>query len=93
MKAIIQNIVDKLEKLVKNYKNLQLENSKLQKDNDALKVSLKEKEDSILSLQDKVKLINISKSIHTDKDGIKATRLKINEYVREIDKCIALLNK
>ena len=93
MKAIIQNIVDKLEKLVKNYKNLQLENSKLQKDNDALKVSLKEKEDSILSLQDKVKIINISKSIDADKEGVKATRLKINEYVREIDKCIALLNK
>ena len=93
MKAIIQNIVDKLEKLVKNYKNLQLENSKLQKDNDALKVSLKEKEDSILSLQDKVKLINISKSIDAGKEGVKATRLKINEYVREIDKCIALLNK
>ena len=93
MKAIIKNIVDKLEKLVKNYKNLQLENSKLQKDNDALKVSLKEKEDSILSLQDKVKLINISKSIDADKEGVKATRLKINEYVREIDNCIALLNK
>ena len=93
MKAIIQNIGDKLEKLVKNYKNLQLENSKLQKDNDTLKVRLQEKEDSIVSLQDKVKLINISKSIDTDKDGIKATRLKINEYVREIDKCIALLNK
>ena len=93
MKAIIQNIVDKLEKLVKNYKNLQLENSKLQKDNDALKVSLKEKKDSILSLQDKVKIINISKSIDADKEGVKATRLKINEFVREIDKCIALLNK
>jgi len=93
VKAIIQNIVDKLEKLVKNYKNLQLENSKLQKDNDALKVSLKEKKDSILSLQDKVKIINISKSIDADKEGVKATRLKINEYVREIDKCIALLNK
>ena len=79
--------------MVKNYKNLQLENSKLQKDNDTLKVRLQEKEDSIVSLQDKVKLINISKSIDTDKDGIKATRLKINEYVREIDKCIALLNK
>ena len=93
MKEIIQNIVYKLEKLVKNYKALQAENSKLQKDNDALKVRLQEKEDSIVSLQDKVKLMNISKSIDTDKDGIKATRLKINEYVREIDKCIALLNK
>ena len=93
MKAIIQNIVDKLEKLVQNYKNLKAENSKLQEDNDALKVRLQKKEDKIVSLQDKVKLMNISKSINTDKDGVKATRLKINEYVREIDKCIALLNK
>ena len=94
MKEIIQNIVDKLERLVKNYKDLQIENSKLQKDNDAFKVRLQEKEEIIVSLQDKVKLMNISKSLDTtDKDGIKATRLKINEYVREIDKCIALLNK
>ena len=50
MKAIIQNIVDKLEKLVKNYKNLQLENSKLQKDNDAFKVRLQEKEEIYSSL-------------------------------------------
>ena len=46
-------------------------------------------------MQEKVKLMNISKSVDvsTTNDVVKATRLKINEYVREIDKCIALLNK
>ena len=33
------------------------------------------------------------KHLDIDQEDVKATRLKINEYVREIDKCIALLNK
>ena len=37
--------------------------------------------------------MNISKSVDSSNGDIKSTRLKINEYVREIDKCIALLNK
>ena len=93
MKAIIEKIVVKLEKLIEKHKKLQFENLELQKNNNALKASLEEKEGKIVSLQDKVKLMNISKSIDIDKEATKATRLKINEYVREIDKCIALLNK
>ena len=93
MKAVIENIVVKLERLITKHKKLDLENLELQKDNDALNTSLQEKVKQIVSLQDKVKLMNISKSIDTDKEGVKETRLKINEYVREIDKCIALLNK
>ena len=37
-------------------------------------------------------LINISKTVDVSSDDIKNTRMKINSYVREIDKCIALLN-
>ena len=61
--------------------------------NDALNAQLQQKEKQIVALQDKVKLMNISKSVDTSEDDVKATRLKINEYVREIDKCISLLNK
>tara|TARA_B100001250_G_scaffold352526_1_gene325343 strand:- start:319 stop:600 length:282 start_codon:yes stop_codon:yes gene_type:complete len=93
VKAIIEKIVVKLERLIEKHKKLQFESLELQKDNDALKASLEAKEAKIVSLQDKVKLMNISKSIDIDKQAKKATRLKINEYVREIDKCIALLNK
>ena len=93
MKAIIEKIVVKLGKLIEKHKKLQFENLELQKNNNALKAILEEKEGKIVSLQDKVKLMNISKSIDIDKEATKATRLKINEYVREIDKCIALLNK
>ena len=62
-------------------------------ENNDLSNELKKKEDNISTLQDKIKLMNISKSVEVSKEEVKASRLKINEYVREIDKCIALLNK
>ena len=83
----------KLEKLITRLSQLQLEKSDLQKNNDALNAKLQEQEKQIVTLHDKVKLMNISKSVDATKEDVKATRLKINEYVREIDKCIALLNK
>ena len=93
MKTIINNIEVKLEKLIEKLNQLQLEKSDLQKNNTTLKAKLQEKEQEIVALQDKVKLMNISKSVDVDQEDVKATRLKINEYVREIDRCIALLNK
>ena len=93
MKTIINSIEVKVGKLITKLSQLQLEKSDLQKNNNALNTKLQEQEKQIVALQDKVKLMNISKSVDTTKEDVKATRLKINEYVREIDKCIALLNK
>ena len=93
MKTIINSIEVKVGKLITKLSQLQLEKSDLQKNNNALNTKLQEQEKQIVALQDKVKLMNISKSVDIDKEDVKATRLKINEYVREIDKCIALLNK
>ena len=93
MKNIINNIEVKVSKLVEKYSQLSVEKDNLQQNNDALNVQLQEKDKKIVTLQDKVKLMNISKSVDATKEDVKATRLKINEYVREIDKCIALLNK
>ena len=93
MKNIINNIEVKVGKLVTKCSQLSVEKDNLQQNNDALNVQLQEKEKKVVALQDKVKLMNISKSVDATKEDVKATRLKINEYVREIDKCIALLNK
>ncbi len=93
MKTIINNIEVKLGKLIEKLNQLQLEKSDLQESNTTLKAKLQEQEQQISALQDKVRLMNISKSVDVDQEDVKATRLKINEYVREIDKCIALLNK
>ena len=93
MKNIVNNIEVKLGKLIAKYKQVRDEKLILQQENEDFVAVLKLKEKDILNLQEKIKLMNISKSVDTSKQEVKETRLKINEYVREIDKCIALLNK
>lgn len=93
MKKIIENIDLKINKLINLYNQTKIDNLNLQKDNEMLKVLIEKKENNLKELEEKIKLMNISKSVDSSQGDIKATRLKINEYVREIDKCIALLNK
>ncbi|MFQ3332877.1 MAG: hypothetical protein ACI84S_000305 [Thalassomonas sp.] len=93
MKNIVNNIEVKLGKLIAKYKQIREEKLILQQENEGFVSVLKSKENEISELQEKIKLMNISKSVDASKQEVKETRLKINEYVREIDKCIALLNK
>jgi len=93
LKNIVEKIEAKLEMLIENYQHVKQENLILQKENNDFVASLKLKEIEISNLQEKVKLMNISRSVDVSKQDVKETKLKINEYVREIDKCIALLNK
>lgn len=82
----------KVKKLVESYANLKKINTDLDDEKNQLFEKLESKEIEISSLQEKIKLINISKTVDVSSDDIKNTRMKINSYVREIDKCIALLN-
>ena len=55
------------------------------------KTNLKEE---ILKLQEQIKLLKLAKQL--DGEGVdktKEVKLMINEMLREIDKCIALMNK
>ena len=45
----------------------------------------------IFELREKIRIIKLSKTIE-NKEGAQAAKLKINELVREIDKCMGLLN-
>ena len=55
-------------------------------------VELEDKSKEIHALNDKIKIMGISKSVDVSNNDVKETRLKINEYIREVDKCLALLN-
>ena len=93
MKDIIDSIEIKLGKFVAKYQQIKDRKLILEQENSTLSADVKTKEQQVLDLQEKIKLMNISNSVATSTETVKATRMKINEYVREIDKCIALLNK
>ena len=92
LNKIISNIEIKLKNLLSSYNKLKEINKSLntEKENLASKIEMKNKE--IDSLNDKIKIMSISKYVDASKGDIRQTKLKINEYIREIDKCIAQLN-
>ena len=89
---LISNIEKKLSNLLSSYENLKDKNLKLEDEKKKLISKIEDNSQIINSLNDKVKIISISKSVDVSKNDIKQTKLKINEYIREIDKCIAQLN-
>ena len=94
MKNLVENIEKKVSKLIQLYQSVQKEKEEILTDNNQLILDLSEKDKTIKSLEEKIKLLRITKSVSTQDDKRnKESRQKINEYVREIDKCIALLNK
>lgn len=94
MKDLVQNIEEKVQRIIFLYDDIKKKKEILEEENIQLKKEISEKVDSLKELEESIKLIRISKSTDTqDAEKNKASRQKINEYVREIDKCIALLNE
>tara|TARA_Y100001954_G_C15662302_1_gene528371 strand:+ start:576 stop:863 length:288 start_codon:yes stop_codon:yes gene_type:complete len=89
---LINSIENKLNNLLSAYQKEKEINLNLSQENASLVSEIKQKSKEIDDLKDKIKLMSISKSVDVSKGDIKETKLKINEYIREIDKCIAQLN-
>jgi hypothetical protein len=89
---IISSLEIKINKLLSSFNNLKLVNDELKNEKFRLSLELEDKYKEINALNDKIKIMSISKSVDVSNNDVKETRLKINEYIREVDKCIALLN-
>ncbi len=76
---------DRLNKLENDNKKLLVKHNELLQAFEKQSVLLKE-------LEEKNEVLKFAKVLEKGKD-ITDTKLKINELVREIDKCLALLNK
>lgn len=90
--AMISGLEAKLNKLIQLHKQTESENNELKQANEKLKETAESQKETILKLEEEQKKLKISRSLETNKGSLDA-RLKINELVREIDKCIGLLNK
>ncbi|WP_299122237.1 hypothetical protein [uncultured Tenacibaculum sp.] len=83
---------DKLKKLLSNYEFLKEENQVLLQNNAKLHILLEEKEQQLKARDEEYKLLKVAKTIEGSNENTRETKLKINALVREIDKCITLLN-
>lgn len=91
-------IVEKTKNLIQLCEALQEENDLLKLEVQSLQVAFDTSSDKVKQLEDKVKALTVAKTLDNseiDKDAINEkvldTKRKINDFVREIDKCISLL--
>jgi chromosome segregation ATPase len=83
----------KLDELLMKYNNLKTEYSDLKSGNEALKYQLQERDAGIKELETKYERIKLSGALLGEGESASEAKKKINELVREIDRCVALLNR
>ncbi len=89
---LVSGVRKKAEKLIEKQIVLKEKNESLSNEIDKIKLELTEKNQQISELNDKIKLLKIAGSVG-EGESTKEVKLKINEMVREIDKCIAQINR
>ena len=92
LEIIIEGLSDKVRKLGDRQRILVAENERLRSANEQLEVEISTQKKANHILDEQNKVAKIAKSVSPDTEGRKEERKKLNELVREIDKCIALLN-
>ncbi len=95
----LQALKTGLERLLRSYRAVQQENELLKQQIEAVRRSVHDKNKRIESLEEQMELQRTASSIASisqmqegsgDKEGV---RKRINDLIKEVDNCIALLNE
>lgn len=89
--TIITGIEYKVRKLIGQIQDLSQRNESIKNQNILLKETLEKQKILNRELEEKLKSLTIANLLETQKGSVEA-KARINELVREIDKCIGLLN-
>lgn len=88
----ITSLERKLSLLIKEYRSLKENLRQLQKENSDLKSALGEKQEQLLGFQNKAKISKLVYNIRADESDTAELKKKLDDYIREIDKCITHLS-
>ncbi|QJD97359.1 hypothetical protein HH214_16535 [Mucilaginibacter robiniae] len=89
----LTTVVEKTERLIALCQTLQEENDLLKLENQSLSTALDVSKSKNSELQEKLRAVKLAKSFADTNEKSLDIKQKINEFVREIDKCIVLLKK
>lgn len=88
--SALNNKVEKMFSVVEKYKT---ENEHLKDELEQLKLAVKTKDLECLDYQTKLDNLKLAKVIQLSGNDFHEAKIKVNRIVREIDRCIALLNR
>ncbi len=89
----VVKLEEKIDLLVERYQTEKEENRMLRGQITQLTHQFEEISSSYAMLEERFNNSKISRSLEASSEDIHETKVRINQIVREIDKCIALLNR
>ncbi len=90
---IIETIREKIERIIADNKRLRKESRELARQRDKLKAGNKELTLRIAELERRIAVLELSKGMAGGRDDAKLAKARVNRLMREVDRCIALLNR
>jgi hypothetical protein len=93
LKTNLSGLERKILVLINEHKSLKEEVRNLKLENHDLKTSLKGRDDQLINFKNQIKITKIVDNINPDDGSVSELKKKVDEYIREIDKCIAHLSR
>ena len=93
LKTNLNGLERKLVVLLSEHKNLKQEVTSLKSENSELKQNLRQRDEQLGGFKNQIKITKIVDNIHPEDGSISELRKTVDDYIREIDKCIAHLSR
>lgn len=89
---IIQKLKGQIEHIISRYELALSENISLREELDKYKSDLENRNNRIKELEQKVEQMQLAEAFTASSEDVKEAKKRIAKIVREIDKCISMLN-
>ena len=93
LKSNLNGLERKIVMLLNEHKNLKDQVQQLKTENQDLRQSIQGKEAQLEGFKNQIKITRIADRIHPEDGDVAELKKKVDEYIREIDKCIAHLSQ
>ena len=93
LKTNLSGLERKILVLVNEHKNLKDELKGLKRENQELKEAVRARDEQIAGFHNQLKITKIVDSINPEDGSASELKKKVDDYIREIDKCIAHLSR
>jgi hypothetical protein len=93
LKSNLAGLERKILVLISEHKNLKEELRGLKSENQELKAAIRARDEQITGFHNQLKITKIVDNINPESGSVPELKKKVDEYIREIDKCIAHLSR
>jgi chromosome segregation ATPase len=93
LKTNLNGLERKILVLLNEYKSAKDEVKRLKLENHELRTDLQRRDDQLHNFKNQIKITKIVDHINPEDGSVSELKRKVDEYIREIDKCIAHLSR